>query len=92
MEDIAVPNCFIIEETLKKEMNIPVFHDNQHGTAIVTAAGLITTLKVVGKHLEDTRVVVNGADAPGIAITVWEYVTSFCVTRKALSLRDAKQE
>jgi malate dehydrogenase (oxaloacetate-decarboxylating) len=69
LEDIAAPNCFIIEETLKKEMNIPVFHDDQHGTAIVTAAGLINALKVVGKHLVDTRIVVNGAGAAGIAIT-----------------------
>ncbi|MDR6121777.1 malate dehydrogenase (oxaloacetate-decarboxylating) [Bacillus sp. SLBN-46] len=69
LEDISAPNCFIIEERLKKEMNIPVFHDDQHGTAIVTAAGLINALKVVGKRLEDTRVVVNGAGAAGIAIT-----------------------
>ncbi|WP_413307489.1 malic enzyme-like NAD(P)-binding protein [Bacillus sp. 1P10SD] len=69
LEDISAPNCFIIEERLKKEMNIPVFHDDQHGTAIVTAAGLINALKVVDKRLEDTRVVVNGAGAAGIAIT-----------------------
>jgi malate dehydrogenase (oxaloacetate-decarboxylating) len=70
LEDISAPNCFIIEERLKKEMNIPVFHDDQHGTAIVTAAGLINALKVVGKLLEDTKVVVNGAGAAGIAITI----------------------
>ncbi|MBS4210852.1 NAD(P)-dependent malic enzyme [Neobacillus rhizophilus] len=69
LEDIAAPNCFIIEERLKKEMNIPVFHDDQHGTAIVTAAGLINALKLVGKRLEETSVVVNGAGAAGIAIT-----------------------
>ncbi|MFC0272740.1 NADP-dependent malic enzyme [Metabacillus herbersteinensis] len=69
LEDISAPNCFIIEERLKKEMNIPVFHDDQHGTAIVTAAGLINALKVVNKHLEDTKIVVNGAGAAGIAIT-----------------------
>lgn len=69
LEDISAPNCFIIEERLKKEMNIPVFHDDQHGTAIVTVAGLINALKVVGKRLEDTKVIVNGAGAAGIAIT-----------------------
>lgn len=69
LEDISAPNCFIIEERLKKEMNIPVFHDDQHGTAIVTAAGLINALKVVNKRLEDTKIVVNGAGAAGIAIT-----------------------
>ncbi|PLT34502.1 NADP-dependent malic enzyme [Bacillus sp. V5-8f] len=69
LEDISAPDCFIIEETLKKEMDIPVFHDDQHGTAIVTAAGLINALKVVDKRLEDIRVVVNGAGAAGIAIT-----------------------
>jgi malate dehydrogenase (oxaloacetate-decarboxylating) len=69
LEDISAPNCFIIEERLKKEMNIPVFHDDQHGTAIVTAAGLINALKIVNKRLEDLKVVVNGAGAAGIAIT-----------------------
>jgi malate dehydrogenase (oxaloacetate-decarboxylating) len=69
LEDISAPNCFIIEERLKKEMNIPVFHDDQHGTAIVVAAGLINALKVVNKRMEDTRVVINGAGAAGIAIT-----------------------
>ncbi|RFU65245.1 NAD(P)-dependent malic enzyme [Peribacillus glennii] len=68
LEDISAPNCFIIEERLKKEMNIPVFHDDQHGTAIVTAAGLINALKVVNKKLEDITIVVNGAGAAGIAI------------------------
>jgi malate dehydrogenase (oxaloacetate-decarboxylating) len=68
LEDIAAPNCFIIEERLKKELDIPVFHDDQHGTAIVTLAGLINALKVVGKRLEDIRVVANGAGAAGIAI------------------------
>lgn len=69
LEDISAPNCFIIEERLKEEMNIPVFHDDQHGTAIVTAAGLINALKVVDKRIEDIKVVVNGAGAAGIAIT-----------------------
>ncbi|WP_044748242.1 NAD(P)-dependent malic enzyme [Bacillus alveayuensis] len=69
LEDIAAPNCFIIEERLKKEMNIPVFHDDQHGTAIVTAAGLINALKLVNKRVEDAKIVINGAGAAGIAIT-----------------------
>ncbi len=68
LEDIAAPNCFIIEERLKKEANIPIFHDDQHGTAIVTLAGLINALKLVNKKMEDIRVVANGAGAAGIAI------------------------
>jgi malate dehydrogenase (oxaloacetate-decarboxylating) len=67
LEDIAAPNCFIIEERLKKEMNIPVFHDDQHGTAIVTIAGLLNALKLVNKSIFDIKVVVNGAGAAGIA-------------------------
>ncbi|UAL50223.1 NAD(P)-dependent malic enzyme [Metabacillus dongyingensis] len=69
LEDISAPNCFIIEERLKQEMNIPVFHDDQHGTAIVTAAGLINALKMVNKRLEKVKIVLNGAGAAGIAIT-----------------------
>jgi malate dehydrogenase (oxaloacetate-decarboxylating) len=68
LEDIAAPQCFEIEERLKKECNIPVFHDDQHGTAIVTSAGLINSLRVVGKTIDQIRVVVNGAGAAGIAI------------------------
>ncbi|ATO50255.1 NAD-dependent malic enzyme [Brevibacillus laterosporus] len=68
LEDIAAPACFEIEERLKKETNIPVFHDDQHGTAIVTAAGLINALKLVNKKIQDIRVVANGAGAAGIAI------------------------
>nr|WP_302328516.1 malic enzyme-like NAD(P)-binding protein [Salirhabdus salicampi] len=68
LEDIAAPNCFIIEERLKKETNIPIFHDDQHGTAIVTVAGLINALKLVNKSFSDIRVVANGAGAAGIAI------------------------
>lgn len=68
LEDIAAPQCFEIEERLKKECRIPVFHDDQHGTAIVTAAALINALKLVNKKMEDIRVVVNGAGAAGIAI------------------------
>ncbi|KIY22136.1 MULTISPECIES: NAD(P)-dependent malic enzyme [Mesobacillus] len=68
LEDIAAPNCFAIEERLKKETNIPVFHDDQHGTAIVTAAGLVNALKIVGKKMNEIKVVANGAGAAGIAI------------------------
>ena len=69
LEDISAPRCFEIEERLKKELNIPVFHDDQHGTAIVVLAGIINGLKVVGKDKEDCQVVVNGAGYAGIAIT-----------------------
>ncbi|MBM7605647.1 NAD-dependent malic enzyme [Metabacillus litoralis] len=68
LEDIAAPNCFVIEERLKKETNIPIFHDDQHGTAIVTVAGLVNALKIVGKSMGKIRVVANGAGAAGIAI------------------------
>jgi malate dehydrogenase (oxaloacetate-decarboxylating) len=68
LEDIAAPNCFVIEERLKKETNIPIFHDDQHGTAIVTAAGLVNALKIVGKKMSEIKVVANGAGAAGIAI------------------------
>lgn len=68
LEDIAAPNCFLIEERLKQELDIPVFHDDQHGTAIVTLAGMINALKVVGKRMDEIRVVTNGAGAAGIAI------------------------
>lgn len=68
LEDIAAPNCFEIEERLKREMNIPIFHDDQHGTAIVTVAGLINALKLAGKSLSEIKVVTNGAGAAGIAI------------------------
>ena len=69
LEDISAPRCFEIEERLKKLLPIPVFHDDQHGTAIVVLAGVINTLKVTGKKKEDCRVVVNGAGSAGIAIT-----------------------
>ncbi|WP_064092607.1 NAD(P)-dependent malic enzyme [Rossellomorea aquimaris] len=68
LEDIAAPNCFEIEERLKKETNIPIFHDDQHGTAIVTVAGLVNALKVVGKKMSEIKVVANGAGAAGMAI------------------------
>ena len=69
LEDISAPRCFEIEERLKEILDIPVFHDDQHGTAIVVLAGIINALKVVGKKKEDCKVVVNGAGSAGVAIT-----------------------
>lgn len=68
LEDIAGPGCFEIEERLKKETNIPIFHDDQHGTAIVTLAGLVNALKITGREMSDIKVLVNGAGAAGIAV------------------------
>lgn len=68
LEDIAAPICFEVEERLKAELDIPVFHDDQHGTAVVTLAGLINAMKLTGRKLEDTRIVVVGAGAAGTAI------------------------
>lgn len=78
LEDISAPRCFEIEERLKASLNIPVFHDDQHGTAIVVLAGIINGLKVVGKRKEDCKVVVNGAGSAGIAITKLLLTYGFC--------------
>ena len=67
LEDIKAPECFIIEQRLKEEMDIPVFHDDQHGTAVICAAGLLNALHISGKKIEDCRIVLNGAGAAGIA-------------------------
>jgi malate dehydrogenase (oxaloacetate-decarboxylating) len=67
MEDIAAPSCFTIEGTLREQMNIPVFHDDQHGTAIVILAGLINGTKFLGKDLKKAKIVINGAGAAGIS-------------------------
>src|SRR5215468_787701 len=67
LEDISAPRCFEIEERLKEELDIPVFHDDQHGTAVVVLAALINALKIVGKRMEDLKVVVNGVGAAGVA-------------------------
>ena len=67
LEDIKAPECFIIEQQLKAEMDIPVFHDDQHGTAVICAAGLINALHISGKNIEDCKIVLNGAGAAGIA-------------------------
>ena len=69
LEDIAAPRCFEIEKKLKEKCDIPIFHDDQHGTAVITLAGLTNALKLVGKKLEDVKVVVNGAGAAAISIT-----------------------
>lgn len=69
LEDIAAPRCFEIEQKLKEKCDIPVFHDDQHGTAVIVAAGLLNALKIVGKNIETANIVVNGAGSAGIAIT-----------------------
>lgn len=75
LEDISAPRCFEVEERLKKMLSIPVFHDDQHGTAVVALAALINALKVVGKEFKDIRVAVSGAGAAGIAVT--KFLLSF---------------
>jgi malate dehydrogenase (oxaloacetate-decarboxylating) len=69
LEDISAPRCFKIEKRLKKELDIPVFHDDQHGTAVITLAGLINALRLVEKRIENTKIVINGAGSAAIAIT-----------------------
>ena len=69
LEDIAAPRCFEIERKLKQRCDIPIFHDDQHGTAVITLAGLTNALKIVGKKLDEVKIVVNGAGAAAIAIT-----------------------
>lgn len=69
LEDIAAPKCFYIEQRLKEEMNIPIFHDDQHGTAVVVLAGIINAAKIVEKQLADLKVVINGAGAAGVAVS-----------------------
>jgi malate dehydrogenase (oxaloacetate-decarboxylating)(NADP+) len=88
LEDIKAPECFYIEETLKKELSIPVFHDDQHGTAIISGAALLNAVELVGKNLEDVRVVFNGAGAAAIACAKF-YIT-LGVQKKNLILCDTK--
>ena len=78
LEDISAPRCFEIEERLKELLDIPVFHDDQHGTAIVVLAGIINALKVTGKQKEACQIVVNGAGSAGIAITKLLLTYGFC--------------
>ena len=88
LEDIKAPECFYIEETLKKTMKIPVFHDDQHGTAIISGAALLNALEVVGKKIDEVRVVFNGAGASGIACA--EHYVRLGVKRENLTLCDTK--
>ena len=88
LEDIKAPECFQIEETLCREMEIPVFHDDQHGTAIISGAGLLNALELVGKAIEDVRVVFNGAGAAGIACA--NYYLNLGVKRENLILCDSR--
>jgi malate dehydrogenase (oxaloacetate-decarboxylating)(NADP+) len=88
LEDIKAPECFQIEETLKKTMKIPVFHDDQHGTAIISGAALINAVELVGKDLSKVKVVFNGAGASGIACA--NYYLSLGVSRRNLILCDTK--
>jgi malate dehydrogenase (oxaloacetate-decarboxylating)(NADP+) len=88
LEDIKAPECFYIEETLKKTMHIPVFHDDQHGTAIITGAALINALEIVGKDISKVKVVFNGAGASGIASA--EHYIRLGVKRENIFLVDTK--
>lgn len=86
LEDISAPRCFEIEEALIEQLDIPVFHDDQHGTAIVTLAGVINALKVVGKQAKEVRVVISGAGAAGVAITKLFFKYGF----KDIALQDSQ--
>jgi len=88
LEDIAAPDCFVIEQSLRERMNIPVFHDDQHGTAIITAAGLINACHLTGRTLGDIKVVVNGAGAAAIACT--ELIKAMGVKRDRVTMCDRK--
>ncbi|MBA3576155.1 MAG: NADP-dependent malic enzyme, partial [Sphingomonas sp.] len=88
LEDIAAPDCFVIEQTLRERMNIPVFHDDQHGTAIITAAGLINACLLTGRELADIKVVVNGAGAAAIACT--ELIKAMGVRSDRVTMCDRK--
>jgi malate dehydrogenase (oxaloacetate-decarboxylating)(NADP+) len=88
LEDIKAPECFYIEETLKRTMKIPVFHDDQHGTAIISGAALLNALEVVGKSISQVRMVVNGSGAAGIACA--EHYVRLGVKRENITLADTK--
>ncbi|WP_319762148.1 malic enzyme-like NAD(P)-binding protein [Maridesulfovibrio sp.] len=88
LEDIKAPECFYIEEKLKKEMNIPVFHDDQHGTAIISGAGLINAAEIAGKKIEDMRLVVSGAGAAAVACT--NFYMSLGIKRENVAMFDSR--
>ncbi len=88
LEDIAAPACFEIEQQLKKDLSIPVFHDDQHGTAIISLAAIINTLKIIDKKIEDCKFVINGAGAAGIACS--EYYITAGAKRENFMLCDSK--
>ncbi|WP_027723231.1 malic enzyme-like NAD(P)-binding protein [Maridesulfovibrio zosterae] len=88
LEDIKAPECFYIEEKLKKEMNIPVFHDDQHGTAIISGAGLINAAEITGKKIEDMRLVVSGAGAAAVACT--NFYMSLGIKRENVAMFDSR--
>ncbi|HYG68123.1 MAG TPA: malic enzyme-like NAD(P)-binding protein, partial [Anaeromyxobacteraceae bacterium] len=88
LEDVKAPECFVIEDRLKKEMRIPVFHDDQHGTAIISGAALLNAVEVAGKDLAKVRVVVSGAGASAIACT--RFYLSLGVRRENVIMADSK--
>src|SRR5271169_2061771 len=88
LEDIKAPECFYIEEELRKTMKIPVFHDDQHGTAIISGAGLLNALEIAGKPIDKVRVVFNGSGAAGIACA--EHYVRLGVKRENIILADTK--
>ena len=92
LEDISAPRCFEIEKKLKEKCDIPIFHDDQHGTAIITLAGLTNALKVVRKKKEDVHVVMNGAGAAAICFSQPDFRTSHSVTERVQSMRDVRKE
>jgi malate dehydrogenase (oxaloacetate-decarboxylating) len=102
LEDISAPRCFEIEARLQRELDIPIFHDDQHGTAIVSLAALINALKLVKKSLEDVRIVINGAGAAGVAIArllrksganvIWMCDSKGILSKKRSDLTEQKRE
>ncbi len=88
LEDIKAPDCFYIEESLKEQLNIPVFHDDQHGTAIITSAALLNSLEIAGKKIDEIKIVVNGAGAAGYACAV--LFTKLGIKKKNLIMCDSK--
>lgn len=88
LEDIKAPECFLVEETLKAQMNIPVFHDDQHGTAIISGAGLLNALEITGKRIDRIRVVINGAGASAVACG--EFWIRLGVKRENVTMVDTK--